>query len=182
MLSNFLFGIASFLTKLYTYVYEIIIASLGEFRVIYYHDSSITNITIRYYLGLGTTSYTRGIYYVVVVTRDSIDRFIYEGNLDDIKHISIGPKKRYKRKNIILLNKDKPVTGDLNILDNYYANMKSLGFRHPLGTKETLECLGLITANICFILTSPFNMRVVSVDEVDFEDIYNKVNDDYDKH
>ena len=78
----------------------------------------------------------------------------------------------FKRKNVLLMNGDKPVEINLDIFDNYKSNIECVG-DNKITKMETITIFfGIKCTHVKFIELIPFSQKVVPISEVDIDDIY----------
>jgi hypothetical protein len=163
-----------YLHQVYSVVWQFIFNTFGPIYFVYYlHNDQIKNITLNYYFKLGLKKYINGHYYCKIFNSDKTNHLIHHGDVNEISKIdlSIEPVS-IRRKNILLLNDKNPVQCDLDVLDNYVINMKKLNKSHTLKPKVVMKCLGLDCTDVQFITVRPFKKEVISIDQIDLDDLH----------
>ena len=165
--------------QLYLTFIKFILKKVGPIKIIYHIDENkITNITLIYYLNIKNL-YNNGIYYCKIYSANRTNHIIYSGKISDIDKIILHDKKhKVIRKNIILMNNDKVVNYDLNILDNYFINLNYIYLNYNdlydkkfLKMKFILYCLGIKCTDINFIYFKPFKQELLKIDKVNIDQI-----------
>ena len=167
--------------QLYLTFIKFILKIFGPIKIIYHiGEDKITNITLFYYLNINN-KYNNGIYYCKIYSTNRTNHLIYTGKISDIDKIVLYDKKhKLTRKNIILMNNNKVVNCDLNILDNYFINLNYIYLNHNdlydkkfLKMKFILYCLGIKCTDINFIYLQPFRQELLKIDKVTIDQIIN---------
>lgn len=158
----------------YQYFWELLFYYVGRILFVYYIEKDkIKNITINYYTGFGMQKYTKGTYYIRFFDKSGTNHVAYDGCHS---HISKFEPTNFlenlpKRKSVVLLDNDKPVIVNLEVLDKYRSNMinfetsvKNLG--------KILELLGIQCTHVAVIEMMPYTRNVHHVNDIDIDYIY----------
>lgn len=177
-----LFCIKFFLSMHYLYqlCWTVVFRIIGNLILIYHiYDGKLRNITFNYYFGYNMDKYKTGCYYLKICDINGVNHIAFFGNLDDIKpndFIICGYEDPPKRKNIILYNGEKIITFNLDILDNYFVNIKNCQSKiKPIkNLGKIFDFFGIKCTNIVLINLYPFKMEKVKPDDIDIDYLYSK--------
>lgn len=174
MLENFMLHTYLYMYQLYNSIWGALFNKFGQILILYYFDGErLENITWNYYLGKNIDKYKNGIYFCQVYNEYGANYFSFRGKLSNLENIKkINEIKYPKRKNILLLNHDKPVEIDLHIFDNYKANISKISELSVTDLAQVAKFFGIECTHVKFIEIVPFRQKVVPISELNIDDIY----------
>lgn len=174
MIRSILVNIYLQLYYYYSALWKYIFDFIGKIIFIYHvNENRIKNITWNYYSGYGMNNFKSGTFYAKIYNADGTHHIAYNGEVSKINNLVpiSNPESSPRRKNVILLNDDKPINVDLAILDNYKINM--LHFDNSLtNLGMILKLIGLNCTHVTIIQTIPFNKKTIEIDQVDIHHLY----------
>ncbi|XWV25255.1 hypothetical protein QJ856_gp0517 [Tupanvirus deep ocean] len=163
------------LHQYYSIIWKILFSWIGNFIFIYHvNNKKVKNITLNYYLGYKLHKFQTGKYYAKIYNCDGTNHVAFDGHINQIHKMKIHKSidNPPKRKKILLLNNEKPLNIDLEILDNYKINMKHSGDSSITNLAEILEIFGLQCTHVTIIEFSPFRKITKEITEVDVNELY----------
>lgn len=164
-----------FLYGIYIFIWKLLFKLTGPIYFIYTieSDNRIKNITLNYYSRIRLSKYNQGKYFCKILDEEQTKYITYHGELNDIFRIHI-PNSHIvtiKRKNVTIFNNQKPVSADLNILDNYYKNILHLK-SNPPDLTLLLKCFGINGTHIQIINFAPFSIKLYNIQDLNLQDLY----------
>ena len=144
--------------------------------MIIYHVNSDTykktNITIRFYTGIGISGYKNGIFYACIYDVNGKNIIAYEGNIKHLHNINIPRNtKLIRRKQILIEYDNKPLDIDLCFLDKFWIASK----HYPNAIKNLDKILHLTNVKYDYmyiIKNFPFHRMAVNPTMMTIDDIY----------
>jgi len=168
--------------KLYSYyekIYQLIFNWINNITIIYHiSESKIKNITLNYYTGINLIPYSKGTFYTKTYHKYGSDHIAFNGNLNNITklHRSIStnnldnnPKRKYI---ITLLNNDKPINFNLQILDNYMKNVIFYGNNAIINLNDIFKYLGVECTHLNLTNINPFFRKTINIDKINLNELY----------
>jgi hypothetical protein len=149
---------------------------ITRYVLIYYYDgTTITNITLRYFLGLSMEKYSSGVYYVKCSDKNYRNLIGIYGTLADLKYvinIKNFPRTRVLKKDILFYNNDKMINVELADLENYYHNTKIENIVPVTNLGMILKFMGKKCSMIKIIKLFPYQETIEDPNEFDINNIY----------
>lgn len=176
MFSSLLLSVYFILYDFYRGIYSNVFRLMDKIIFIYYlKEGKMKNITFHYYTGLGLSKYSKGTFYAKIIHRDGTIPVAFNGSITEIKNLNflVVPIESTKRKRILLMNNDEPVSFNLEYLDNYQRGM--MLFDQPVkNMKSILDFIGIKCSHVCEINHIPFSIKYHPIEELDIHKLYDK--------
>lgn len=179
MLEKILINFFFIIYRYYVLCWQLFFYYIKNIVFVYYiNDGKIKNITLNYYLKYNINDYKKGTYYVKIYSLDNMNHIAFKGDIDHINKITINKittladVKIPKRKKIILLNNEKPININLQILDNYKINMEYFKDASISNLAQIINILGLKCTHITIIELYPFQKTTIEIENVDIKFLY----------
>lgn len=160
----------------YKYLWKHLFLWINKIMIIYYVEkNTLINITWNYYLGWMIDKYQSGTYYVKIFDTNGINYIAFHGHLSGINYIThLDPcQNPPRRKNIILLNNEKSLNINLEILDNYKMNIDKFSKDNAItNLKKIMTFLGFPCTHVKIIKINPYSQKIIKIDDIDIEHLY----------
>lgn len=173
MLQNLLVKVYFQLYGWYIYLRWLFFRIVKNITFVYYVNPQTlkkTNITWRYYTGIGLSKYCRGMYYGIIYNESTVNYIIFTGSISEISNFKLGTVQP-KRKQVILLNNDIPINIDLTVLDNY--QMAAMTFEKSCtNLSQILQLMNIKCTNVVIVKNRPFSRNIMSVQNLDINDLF----------
>lgn len=169
------------LYKIQQIILKIIFTITGpiHFTHIYQQNSvnntknSFKNITLNYYLNLFIKNYSTGQYFYKTCTMDTTNYYTCIGNIYEVPHIVTTSSVKIKRRDILLFNNDGVINFDLNLLDNFYKNSKTINDNFDINLLAVLKYFSIDTCkSVQFIQLIPFKKQLINASEVKLSELF----------
>lgn len=189
MINNILIKIYLFFYYVFCNLYKSILYRIGPICVIYHDDGTVRkNVTLNWYLGYMYPSESDGLIHTNIYTANGTDLLAYYGKIHFFDSIFSNIKNKYdeddrsiKRKNIILMNGETPITFDLNKIDKYYGLISRIKWNSIGGNCFPIKDLPTIMkimnekediSHIQIINRSPFRKEIKEIKHIDIDMLY----------
>ena len=174
MLQQFIINIYLRIYNYYSLLWKLLFSWLGRFVFLYHiNDKKMTNITFNYYFRYNLDKFKNGTFYAKIYNSYGTDHIAFNGEIDHVHSIKIQPAIiQPKRKKVILLNGENPISVDLQILDNYKHNMLHFEKSSVTNLADITKMLGLECTHITIIEIRPFKKITMEIDNVDINHLY----------
>ena len=174
MLENFMLHTYLYIYQLYNSIWSTIFNKIGQILLLYYFNgNNLENITWNYYSGKNIDKYKKGVYFCQVYNEYGANYLSFKGDLSNLENFKQVKNIKYpKRKNILLMNNDRPVEIDLHIFDNYRANIDEVPDSPETELATIAKFFGIDCTHVKFIEIIPFRQKLVPINELNINDIY----------